>query len=104
MRANRSNRGRGVTWLTFQAGPFERRIGNSPLMPKAMEGSMKMMSWSRYRYRMRSLLRAARRYRDAGVHKSLALSRDRRPDRYPMLSLDTPETGARCGPMSEART
>jgi hypothetical protein len=65
---------------------------------------MKMMSWSRYRYRMRFLLRAARRYRDAKVHKSLTLSRDRRADRYPMLPLDTPDSGAPCGPMSGART
>jgi len=92
----------GVTWLTFQPGPFERRIGNSPLLPKAMESSMKMMSWSRYR--LRSLLRAARRHRDARVRKSLTSSRDRRANRYPLLPQETRESGAPRGPMSGART
>jgi hypothetical protein len=35
-----------------------------------MEGSMKMMSWSRYHCLSGSLLRAGRRYRAAKSHKS----------------------------------
>jgi hypothetical protein len=39
---------------------FERRIGCDPPILTEMEGSMKMMSWSRYHCLSRSLLHAAR--------------------------------------------
>jgi hypothetical protein len=44
-----------------------------------MEGSMKMMSWSRYHCLSKSLLRAERRYRAAKMLKTRQRSRAPRP-------------------------
>jgi hypothetical protein len=58
---------------------FERRIAHGPPIDVAMEGSMKMMSRSRYHCLSKSLLRAGRRYRAEKLLKIRQRSRAPRP-------------------------
>jgi hypothetical protein len=48
---------------------FERRVGCDPPILTEMEGSMKMMTWSRYHCLSWSLLRAGRQRRTARIRK-----------------------------------